>query len=123
RGADGRIGHTGFVTATRAGASPRGGALVDKLVRAVPGFVGVATRSIAAVDGDLTVAQYRGLQALASGGENLGTLSTQLGVHPSTATRLFDSLVANGLVTRRTGSNDRREVLHRLTRRGRLIVV
>ncbi|MBV8951642.1 MAG: MarR family transcriptional regulator [Actinobacteria bacterium] len=96
---------------------------MDALLTVLPHFVGVATRSIAAVDGDLTVPQYRALLVLSeSGGQNLGTLSTRLGVHPSTATRLCDRLVAKRLITRRAGRNDRREVVHRLTARGRRIV-
>jgi DNA-binding MarR family transcriptional regulator len=98
-------------------------ALVDAMIDVLPGLVGVATRSIAAVDGDVTVPQYRALAILAvTGSQNLGTLSERLQVHPSTATRLCDRLVAKGLVLRRAGRNDRREVSLELTRRGRRTV-
>jgi DNA-binding MarR family transcriptional regulator len=97
--------------------------VVAALLDVLPGLVGVATRSIAAVDGDVTVPQYRALLLLAmSGPENLGGLSERLGVHPSTATRLCDRLVAKGLIMRRAGKTDRREVTLGLSRRGQRIV-
>ena len=43
-------------------------------------------------------------------------------MHPSTATRLCDRLVAKRLIVRRTAKADRREITLDLTRRGRQIV-
>lgn len=99
------------------------GSVVEALLDVLPGLVGLATRSIAAVDADVTVPQYRALLLLAeSGPETLGGLSQRLGVHPSTATRLCDRLVAKRLIVRRTAKADRREITLDLTRRGRQIV-
>jgi DNA-binding MarR family transcriptional regulator len=53
---------------------------------------------------------------------NLTTLAEELGAIPSSATRLCDRLVAADLISRETGSADRREVFLQLTPIGRRIV-
>ena len=61
----------------------------------------VAARSLAAVDDDVTLPQYRALVVLAARGPQLvGQLADTLAVHPSTATRLCDRLVVKKLVER-----------------------
>lgn len=52
----------------------------------------------------------------------LNRLADELGAIPSSASRLCDRLVAAGLVTRRTGSVDRREVELRVSAEGRRMV-
>jgi DNA-binding MarR family transcriptional regulator len=96
---------------------------VDALLRASRALVAVAARSLAGVDGDVTLPQYRALVVLASRGPlNSRILADALGVHPSTATRMCDRLVAKELITRDVRSTNRREIEIALTRRGRRIV-
>jgi DNA-binding MarR family transcriptional regulator len=70
----------------------------------------------------LTPRQYQGLLAIAGcrGGEEMtvGELAEQLLVAHQSAVGLVDRLCAQGLVKRRPGSLDRRQVLVGLTSRG-----
>ena len=100
---------------------------VDDLVTAVLTasrvLVGVSARSLAGIEGTLTVAQFRTLVVLDSHGEvNLLTLAGRLGVTPSTAVRMIDRLLAADLVTRRDNPGNRREVLLATTPQARQIV-
>jgi DNA-binding MarR family transcriptional regulator len=96
---------------------------VDAVLRASRVLVSVAARSLADVDEDVTLPQYRALVVLASRGrQRSGDLAAALGSHPSTVTRLCDRLVAKGLVERHASPSDRREVSIVLTRRGRHLV-
>ena len=98
-------------------------ALVDAALRASRVLVGVAARSLAVLDDDVTLPQYRALVVLASRGPlNPGALAELLGVHPSTVTRLCDRLIARKLVSRRESAASRREVTVALTARGRAVV-
>jgi DNA-binding MarR family transcriptional regulator len=75
-------------------------------------LVAVAARSIAQVDDSVTLPQYRALVALAARGpQNVGALAEELGVHPSTATRMCDRLVDRDLIRRETSTASRREVI------------
>jgi DNA-binding MarR family transcriptional regulator len=97
--------------------------VTDAVLVASRAFVGIAVRSLAAVDPDVTIAQYRALAVLATmGSQNLGTLSEELGIHPSTATRLCDRLVAKELIDRQPATSDRRETVLSLTTTGQRIV-
>lgn len=74
-------------------------------------LVAVAARSLAGLEGEVTLSQYRTLVVLASRGpQNLAALATALQVSSSTATRMCDRLVRKGLIRRRTSRQDRREV-------------
>ena len=98
-------------------------AVTDALLSASRALVAVAARSIAAFADDVTLPQYRALVVLASRGpQNMAALASELGVHPSTATRLCDRLVARELVERRPAPDSRREVQLTLTARGRHLV-
>ena len=69
--------------------------VVDAVLRASRVLVAVAVRSLAAVDHDVTLPQYRALVVLASRGpQRPSALAEALAVHPSTITRLCDRLVA-----------------------------
>jgi DNA-binding MarR family transcriptional regulator len=95
----------------------------DSTLLASRALVGVAARSLSAVEGDVTLGQYRALVLLSSrGNQNVGALADALGVHPSTATRLCDRLLAKGLINRATAPRNRREVVVTLTDEGRAIV-
>jgi DNA-binding MarR family transcriptional regulator len=97
--------------------------LVDAALHASRVLVGVAARSLAVLDDDVTLVQYRALVVLASRGPlSAGALADVLGSHPSTVTRLCDRLSARGLVSRRESTESRREVAVMLTRRGRAVV-
>jgi DNA-binding MarR family transcriptional regulator len=86
-------------------------------------LVGVAARSLSALEPDVTLPQYRALVLLSSRGEqNVGTLADALGIHPSTATRLCDRLLTKGLIDRATSVGNRREVTVTLSSEGRALV-
>jgi DNA-binding MarR family transcriptional regulator len=97
--------------------------VVDAVVRASRVLVSVSARSLAGVDHDVTLPQYRALVVLASrGAQRPGDLAEALGSHPSTVTRLCDRLVAKGLVSRDPSPTNRREVTIVLTGKGRRLV-
>lgn len=97
--------------------------VTDALLTASRALVAVAARSIAAVDADVTLPQYRALVVLAEhGASRVGELADALGTHPSTATRMCDRLVARRLVRRNVDRSNRRETLVTLTIRGQEIV-
>jgi DNA-binding MarR family transcriptional regulator len=86
-------------------------------------LVGVSARSLAEVEGIVTVTQFRTLVVLDSHGEiNLNRLAELLGVNSSTALRMIDRLLVAGLVTRRDNPASRREVLLGLSPAGRQVV-
>lgn len=75
------------------------------------------------MDDDVTLPQYRALVVLASRGpQHVGQLADALDVHPSTATRLCDRLVAKRLVRRAVTRENRRETSITLTASGKQIV-
>ena len=75
----------------------------DETLLVTRALVGVAARSLSAIDGDVTLPQYRALVLLVTrGDQNVGALAEALGIHASTATRLCDRLLAKGLIVRST---------------------
>ncbi len=97
--------------------------VVDAVLRASRVLVSVAVRSLAGVEDDVTLAQYRALVVLAARGPQRPTaLAEALGVHPSTVTRLCDRLVAKRLIRRGASPTNRREVIVALTSKGRRLV-
>jgi DNA-binding MarR family transcriptional regulator len=71
----------------------------------------------------VSVSQLRALLIISrQAPTNLNQLAVELGAIPSSASRLCDRLVAAGLVTRRTGSTDRREVELRVSAEGQRLV-
>jgi DNA-binding MarR family transcriptional regulator len=99
-------------------------AVTDAVLLASRALVAVASRSIAAVDDDVTLQQFRALVVLdREGGRiNVGRLAEELGIQPSTATRLCDRLVAKRLIRRRVDPANRREVNVQLTPLARRVV-
>lgn len=96
--------------------------VVDAVLLASRVLVGVAAESLAEVADRITLPQYRTLVILASRGPlGLGALAEHLAVHPSTATRQCDRLVAAELI-RRTVGHDRRAVTLAVTPAGRQVV-
>ncbi|MBW0105562.1 MarR family winged helix-turn-helix transcriptional regulator [Pseudonocardia sp. KRD291] len=98
-------------------------ALVDAVMTASRALLAVAARSLAAVDEDVTLPQYRTLVVLAQyGARRPADLAASLAVTPSTATRMCDRLVAKGLIDRERADDDRRAVAVALTRDGEDLV-
>jgi DNA-binding MarR family transcriptional regulator len=98
-------------------------AVTEAVVLASRALVGLAARSLAAVNEDVSLPQYRALVVLRpEGGKTAGALADVLQVNPSTVTRLSDRLVRKGLVRRYRAPNSRREVRLRLTTAGRALV-
>lgn len=109
----------------------RDGAVTDSAVIAVTeavltasrALVAVAARSLAIVDADVTLAQFRALVVLSGrGNQHVGELAEALGIHPSTATRLCDRLVSKKLVRRAPDRENRRETSISLSPTGRALV-
>jgi DNA-binding MarR family transcriptional regulator len=97
--------------------------LVEAVLQASRVLVAVAARSLATVDHDVTLPQYRALVVLASRGpQRPSELAEALAVHPSTITRLCDRLAAKRLVRRRESAVSRREVSIELAAKGRRLV-
>jgi DNA-binding MarR family transcriptional regulator len=85
--------------------------------------VAVAARSLADAGEDVTLTQYRSLVVLASrGAQTVAELADLVGVTPPTASRLCDRLVKKGLIRRRAGRHDRRQVHIGLTETGRDLI-
>jgi DNA-binding MarR family transcriptional regulator len=120
-----------------AGRSRGGGALPDIPdvdvgdPAAVAAAVEAATRALVITLGRaeeeilprVSVSQLRALLIISrQAPTNLNQLAEELGAIPSSASRLCDRLVAAGLVTRRTGSVDRREVELRVSADGHRLV-
>jgi DNA-binding MarR family transcriptional regulator len=97
--------------------------VVDALASATRAMVGLATRSLAHVDVDVTVPQLRALAVLVSAGpQRIVDLAHELGVQPSTATRMCNRLVGRGLVSRGAHPADRRAAWVTLTPAGKDLV-
>lgn len=102
---------------------PSAAAVTDAFVQASRALVAVAVRSLAEVPGDVTLAQYRALVVLTSRGkQRAAELAHELGVAPSSATRLCDRLARKGLIERRTAPSSRREIEIEVTDIGRALV-
>lgn len=95
-------------------------AAVDDALRPV---LLLAARAQAKATQRVSTSQLQALLVLHERGPmNLTSLADELGAIPSSATRLCDRLVAADLITRETGSVDRREVFLQLTSSGRRVV-
>lgn len=102
---------------------PRVEDLVDALLTASRALVAVAARSLADIEENVTLAQYRMLVVLGGRGElSLQQLAAELRVNPSTAMRMVDRLTAAQAVARSDNPDDRRGVLVSLTVAGRSIL-
>ena len=95
-------------------------AAVDDALRPV---LLLASRASAKATQRVSTSQLQALLVLQQRGPmKLTSLADELGAIPSSATRLCDRLVAADLITRETGSADRREVFLQLTTSGRRVV-
>ena len=74
-------------------------------------LIGVAARSIAVLDDEVTLVQFRALVLVADGRvSGPGDLAIALDVHPSNTTRVVDRMVDKGLLVRSEDKDDRRSV-------------
>lgn len=86
-------------------------------------MVALTVRSLNELGTDVTLTQYRTLIVLASQGpQRTADLAAELGVRPSTATRMCDRLITRGLVRREPDAIDRRVVWVALTVEGKDLV-
>ena len=103
--------------------SRRRAAEVDAILAATRVMVAVSAQSIESVEDIVTLTQLRALVTIASHDSlNLAGLANALDVHPSSATRVCDRLVAAGLLDRRDAVEDRRHLNLALTPKGRMLV-
>lgn len=97
--------------------------ITDALLTASRLLVAISAHSIAQVDENITIPQFRTLVILSNHGPiNLATLATLLGVQPSATGRMVDRLVGAELIDRLPHPTSRRELLAALTKRGRDVV-
>jgi DNA-binding MarR family transcriptional regulator len=97
--------------------------VLDALLSASRALVAMAARSLADLDADVTLPQYRTLVILATRGpQRIADLAVELGVNPSTGTRMCDRLVRKGLASRSGTTTDRRVVRLTLTPAGRALI-
>jgi DNA-binding MarR family transcriptional regulator len=96
---------------------------VDAVLRACRALVGIAAKSLAAVEDAVTVPQLRVLMMVATRGPlNLATVAAGLDVNPSSASRICERLVKADLLNRSAAPQDRRNVVLTLTPSGRRLV-
>ncbi|GIH20111.1 MarR family winged helix-turn-helix transcriptional regulator [Rugosimonospora africana] len=97
--------------------------VIEALLTASRAMVAIAGRSLADVDTEVTLPQFRALVVLAARGpQRIVDIAADLGVAPSTATRMCDRLVRKDLLRRYRTPADRREVRLSLTAAGRALV-
>ncbi|HEY2193909.1 MAG TPA: MarR family transcriptional regulator [Actinomycetospora sp.] len=97
--------------------------VVDAVMTASRALLAVVVRSLAAVDEDVTLPQYRALVVLAQRGRlRPAELAAALAVTPPTCTRMCGRLESKGLVVRDRPAEDRRAVDVSLSPAGRDLV-
>lgn len=97
--------------------------VVGALLALSRAFIGVAARSLAALDEDVTLPQFRTLVVLVSRGpQRIVDLAQELQVTSSTAVRMCNRLVRKGLVAREERQEDRRAAWIVLTPYGHELV-
>ena len=97
--------------------------VIEALLLASRAMVALAGRTLAEVDAEVTLPQSRALIVVASRGpQRVTDIAADLGVAPSTATRMCDRLVRKGLIQRYRTTTNRREVRLNLTPAGRELV-
>jgi DNA-binding MarR family transcriptional regulator len=97
--------------------------LTDAALDALWEFVGIADASLVAAGVQVTLTQFRALTMIVRHGPlPATTLARLVGVAPSSATRMCDRLVRDGLLDRRPSLEDRRVVTLSLTRQGGAVV-
>lgn len=97
--------------------------VVDAVLRASRALVAITARSLASVNEEVTLPQFRTLAVLSTRGpQTVSALADHLAVHASTMTRMCNRLVTRGLVVRAPSAIDRREVVVTLSAAGSSLV-
>ena len=97
--------------------------VTDAVLTASRVLVGIAAASLAPIEDQVTLPQYRALVVLhGRGPQSLAQLAAELQVVPSTATRMCDRLERKQLIERHPVPENRREVEVRIAAGGRRIV-
>jgi DNA-binding MarR family transcriptional regulator len=97
--------------------------LLDVVLAASRGLVAISAQSIASVEDDVDLVQFRILVVIASSPAcSLNEVAAAVNLHVSTASRTCDRLVAAELVHRVANATDRRNLELTLTRRGEALV-
>lgn len=78
-----------------------------------------ASRLLERASGELNVAHYRVLSAVASGEERASRVAARIAVGKPTVSAAVDSLCQRGLLAREAAADDQRAVTLRVTDRGR----
>ena len=114
-----------MTAAQRRGADTEGPSAdqIDAVSRASRALVGIAAASIASVDDNVTVPQWRVLVMVDTRGPlNLAAVAAGLDVNPSNASRICDRLTKAGWLDRQESPTDRRNITLSLTADGRRLV-
>ena len=97
--------------------------VVDAVLAASRVFVAVASNALAGLSPDVTLPQFRALVLLEGrGAMTVAELAADLGVTPSTASRMCDRLVGKKLVRRTLDPSNRRRVRLTLHASGRELI-
>jgi DNA-binding MarR family transcriptional regulator len=96
--------------------------VVEALLATGRVMVGLTARSIALLDADVTLPQFRTLVILAHGPRRTTDLAADLGVTPSTVSRTCDRLVRRELARRFRREEDRRASWIALTEAGKTLI-
>lgn len=97
--------------------------VTDAVLTASSVLVAIAAASLAPLEGEVTLTQYRTLVVLHSRGpQTLQQLADELEVVPSSATRMCDRLVRKDLIERGNPEGNRREVQLSIAPAGAAIV-
>lgn len=97
--------------------------VVDAVLAASRVFVAVASNALVGVSPEVTLPQFRALVLLEGRGAlTVAELADELGVVPSTASRMCDRLVAKKLVRRALDRSNRRRVRLTLSADGRELI-
>ena len=97
--------------------------LTDLLVNASRALVAISAKSIAIIEDQVTLSQYRILIILISEGAQTPTLlSRMLNLQPYIVTRLCDQLFEKTLINRAPSDKDRRKIFVSITPKGRHLV-
>ena len=97
--------------------------IVDAVLAASRVFVAVASNALVGTTPEVTLPQFRALVLLEQHGTpSMTRLADELGVVPSTASRMCDRLVAKKLVRRSLDRSNRRQVTLRLQPAGHALI-
>jgi DNA-binding MarR family transcriptional regulator len=92
---------------------------VDAVVEATRVIGALIARTLVQLEPPVTMPQWRVLVLASDDGCPVSAIADDLAIHPSNATRIVERLASAGLLAKRRGTADRRQVLVTLTAEGR----